>query len=352
MKVDTFLLPLHHKNTKLGMAHKQIIEDISKKIISPIYLLSGEEPYYIDLISDYIAENILTEEEQSFNQTVIYGKDSEVGQVIQLAKRYPMMSNYQVVIIKEAQDLKKIEDLHIYAENPLKSTVLVICYKYKTFSKTTAFYKLAKKHGVVFESVGVKDYQIADWIKAYVRDHKYQIDDASAFLLGQYLGAKLHTVVNELQKLMIILPPGSKITKDDIEKNIGISKEYNVYELTNAFSKKDTLKVYSILQSFAANPKANPMPLTINQLYTHFKKILLLYFVNPKTNENIAQVLKIAPTDYAIRQYTDAQKYYSAAKLVQIISLIREYDLKTKGVESGNASDEDILRELAFKILH
>lgn len=334
------------------MEYKQIMDDLSKKIYYPIYILSGEEPYYIDEIADYIADNVLTEDEQSFNQTVVYGKDSDVHAISQLARKYPMMSNYQVIIIKEAQDLKDIEAFQHYAQNPMKTTILVICYKYKKVPKTGNFAKYVKKCGVVFESQPIPEYKLSEWIKTYVREKKYQIDDETSELLAQYLGSSLHKLVNELQKLMIILPAGSKITKQDVEKNIGISKEYNNLELTVAFGQKDVLKVQKILHAYAQNPKANPAIVTIAQLFSYFRKLLLLHFIPNKSNEIIAETLKISSNNFVIQQYIQAHKRYTPQKLVQIISLLREFDLKTKGVNSGSASEGDMMRELAFKMLH
>ncbi len=334
------------------MEYKQIMDDLSKKIYYPIYILSGEEPYYIDKIADYIAENVLTEEEQSFNQTIVYGKDSDVHNISQLARKFPMMSNYQVIIVKEAQDLKNIEDFEHYAQNPMKSTILVLCYKYKKYPKTSNFAKHVKKCGVIFDSEAIRDYKVGEWIREYVKNKKYSIDETTSEMLAQYLGTSLHKLVNELQKLMIILPAGSTITKADIERNIGISKDYNTFELTDAFSEKNSLKVQRIMQAFAANPKENPPSKVIPILFSYFKTLLLLHFIPNKTNEIIAETLKISNSNFIIQKYLRASKNYSPQKLVQIISLLREFDLKTKGVNSGSTSEGDMMRELAFKILH
>ncbi|MDR2962781.1 MAG: DNA polymerase III subunit delta [Bacteroidales bacterium] len=333
------------------MDYQQILQDLDKKIYYPIYLLSGEEPYYIDKIADKIADCVLTDDEKSFNLSVLYGKDTDAGSVGQLSKRFPMMSSYQVVIVKEAQDLKKIEDLHFYAENPLKSTILVLCYKYKKFPATTTLAKLVKKHGVLFDSPALREWEVGKWVKAYVKEQGYSIDDDTAALLAEFLGNSMHKLENEIQKLMILLPKASAITRKDIEKNIGISNEYNNLELTKAFGNKDVFKVQRILNSYAANPKANPMPVTIAALYGYFRKLLLLYFV-PKTNEAIAETLKISPQPFVIQQYQNAQKRYSAAKLVEIVALLRQYDMMSKGVDVGSTSQGDLMRELAFKILH
>jgi DNA polymerase-3 subunit delta len=334
------------------MEYKQIMDDLSKKIYYPIYLLSGEEPYYIDQIADYIADTVLTPDEQSFNQTIVYGKDSDVHTISQLARKFPMMSNYQVIIVKEAQDLKNIEEFEHYASNPMKSTILVICYKYKKYPKTTTFAKHVKKYGVIFDSEPLRDYQVSTWIQQYVKEKKYSINQDTSELLAQYLGTSLHKIVNELQKLMIILPIGSTIGKSDIERNIGISKDYNTFELQDAFGSRDNYKVQQIMKVFAANPKENPPSKIIPLLFTYFKNLLLIHFIPVKTNEAIVQHVKISNSSFIIKKYIDASKRYSPQKLVQIISLLREFDLKSKGVNSGNISEGDLLRELAFKILH
>ncbi|MFO7869026.1 MAG: DNA polymerase III subunit delta [Bacteroidales bacterium] len=335
------------------MDYKQIIQNIQKKIFHPVYLLSGEEPYYIDIISDYIEDYALSEEEKGFNQTVLYGKDSDAQSIVQMAKRYPMMANHQVIIIKEAQDLKNIEKLIYYTEKPLQSTILVICYKYKTLPKSHKLTKsVTKAKGLVFDSPKIKEYKITSWIMQYVKEHAYSIHEETANLLGEYLGTDLHKLVNELNKLMFLLPKKSTITKQDIEKNIGISKDYNIFELQNAFGQKDVLKVHTILNNFAANPKNHPHQAIISSLFQYFKKILLLYFVSSKSNTDIAQHTGIPPYPNIINQYRGAQRKYSAKKLARIISLLREYDLKLKGVNSSSTPQEDLMKELAFKILH
>ncbi|MDA3883501.1 MAG: DNA polymerase III subunit delta [Bacteroidales bacterium] len=334
------------------MDYKQITQEIDKKIFYPIYLLSGEEPYYIDLISDHIEERALTEEEKGFNQTIVYGKDSDVESIIQMAKRYPMMSNHQVIIIKEAQELKNVEHLHYYAQNPLPSTILVICYKYKKFPKTTKLAKLVQSKGLIFDSARIPNYKIDSWIVNFVKEKSYKIDTSTAILLGEHLGSQLHKIVNELSKLMSILPKNSIITKDNIEKNIGISKDYNVFELSNAFGEKNVLKVNRILNYFAVNSKDNRAPAIIASLYSYFQKILLLYFITDKSNTAISQTLGISPTPFIINQYKAAQKRYSAQKLTKIISILRIYDMKFKGVNASSSSQGDLLKEMAFKILH
>lgn len=334
------------------MEISQILKDIDNKIFHPIYLLSGEEPYYIDLIADYIADNALSEEEQGFNQTIVYGKDSEVLSIVQLAKRFPMMSNHQVVIIKEAQDLKDVELLHHYAENPLKSTILVVCYKYKSFPKSSKFYKLVKQSGFIFDSPLVPDYKITAWIQNHVKERGYKIQDETSILLGEYLGTNLHKIVNELEKLTLVLPQGSTITNADIEKYIGISNDYNSYALANAFAEKDVLRVYKILKSFAANPKANPAIVTIISLYSFFRKLLLLYYLGGKSDIEVSQATGIPSNAFVIKKHKAAQRKYSAQKLVYIISLLREYDMKLKGVDANQIDEGELMKELAYKILH
>ncbi len=332
------------------MTFEQIMTDLKKKVYRPIYVLMGEEPYFIDVITDYIAENALPEQEKAFNQMVMYGKDTNVYTVLDAAKRFPMMSQHQVVIVKEAQNLKDIDKLQFYAEKPLKSTILVISHKYKPIDKRSKLYKiLDKSDAVLFESKKMYDNQVPAWITNYLTDRGYSIVPAAAALLTEYLGADLSKVVNELSKLIITLPVNEKkITLEHIETNVGISKEYNVFELQNALGDKDVLKVNRIINHFARNPSSNPMVMVITSLYSYFVKILTYHYLPDKSQA--ASALKVNP--FFVKQYEAAARKYPAAKIIQIISVLREYDLKSKGVGSSSASDGDLMRELVFKIVH
>jgi DNA polymerase-3 subunit delta len=315
----------------------------------------GDEPYYIDKITDYITENVLAPTEKDFNQTVLYGKDTNITDVINISKRYPMMANHQVVIIKEAQHIKDIDKLVYYAQNPLSSTILVINYKYKKLDKRKSLFKKIQEHGVVFESPVVYDYKIPAWINDYLASYKCTIADDAAKLLTEYLGNSLSKIANELNKLIATLPAGEKqITAKHIEKNIGISKDYNTFELQKALSNKDVLKCNRIVYYFGKNPNANPFPLIIASLYYFFSKLLGYYYIQEKVRDksknNIASLLKINP--YFVNEYQTAARNYNKRKIVSVISTLREYDLKSKGMGSYSATQEDLLKELVFKILH
>jgi DNA polymerase-3 subunit delta len=332
------------------MKYEEIIEELKKKIYKPIYFLSGEEPYFIDKITEYISENVLTEAEKAFNQTVMYGKDLKVEDVDNAARRFPMMANHQVIIVKEAQNLKNIENLVYYAEKPLKSTILVINYKYKTLDKRKKIYKAIEKSGVLYENKKLYDNQIPDWINSYLRADNFKIEPVAALLLVEFLGNDLAKISNELDKLQISLPAGSTISTKNIEENIGISKDYSNFELQNAVRQKDVLKANRIINHFGQNQKENPIVLTINSLYYFFTKVLVYHYLPNKESKNAASVLKINP--YFVKDYESAAKNYGKAKVVQIISVLREYDMKSKGY--GNVSSEpgELLKEMIFKIIH
>jgi DNA polymerase-3 subunit delta len=310
----------------------------------------GEETYLIDKISDYIADNVLTEAEKGFNQTVLYGKDTEPHTIIANARRFPMMSNYQVIIVREAQNIKKIEDLEPYAKNPLNSTILVINYKYKTLDKRKTFPKLIDQKGVLFESKKIYDNQLPTWISAYLKSQQYSIAPQAAAMISEYLGADLGKVANELDKLIISLPVGTQISPDHIERNIGISKEFNVYELQNALGERDLLKANRIINYFGANPSSNPMPVVISSLFSYFSKILNYHFLEDKSQNNVASVLQVHP--FFVKTYVAAAKNYNIKKLVEIVSILREYDMKSKGFGNISTSSADLQREMIYRILH
>lgn len=333
------------------MKFDQIMADLKRKNYSPVYFLMGEEPYYIDEITEYIAENVLNETEKVFNQTVIYGKDTDIGTVINAAKRFPMMASNQVVIVKEAQNIKNIDDLIYYVEKPLKSTVLVLAYKYKELDKRKKLYLALDKHAVVFNSEKLYEDKIPNWISEYLHSKGYGITPDAAVLLTEFLGSDLGKIVNELTKLFLSLPQGStKITSDIIERNIGISKDYNNFELQKAIATKDALKANRIILHFAKNPNDNPFVLTISSLYGYFIKVFKYHFLPDKSKGSVASALKIHP--FFVGEYEAAAKRYPPAKLVQIIEWLREYDLKSKGVGSYSATHGDLLKELVFRIIH
>lgn len=332
------------------MEYKEILSELQKKIYRPIYILHGEEPYYIDKICDYIEKNILTDEEKDFNQTVIYGKDTTVEGINALARRYPMMSDYQVVIVKEAQNVKNLADLKFYAEEPLKSTILVLCHKYKKIDGKLSLLKTVAKNGCVLTSDKIPDYNLSKWIEGFLSDNKISFEPNIPALLADYLGNDLQRIANEINKLQEAVPNLSKITADIVEQNIGISKQYNDFELADAFGARDMAKIFRILKAYSENTKDNPPQRTILNLFSFFKNLFLMYYMPGKSDAEIASTLRINPYMVKIK-YRPAQRNYSAMKLFNIISLFREYDLKLKGVNNGATEPEELMRELAIKIL-
>ncbi|MBB6110606.1 DNA polymerase III, delta subunit [Mucilaginibacter lappiensis] len=340
------------------MSAAELLKDIKNRKYKPLYLLHGEEPYFIDLVSNYIEHSLLPETEKGFNQTVVYGKDTDMMTVLNAAKRYPMMADYQVVLVKEAQEMKwgkdddgkkGIDPVLSYLENPLPSTILVFCYKYGKFDKRKKTYKAIEKNGIVFESAPLYDNKVPAWIEGYISDKGYKINAQASAMLSEYLGNDLSKIANELEKLMLNVAAGQEITLKLIQDNIGISKEYNVFELQTALSKKDAYKVNQIINYFEANPKANPIVLVLGNLNNYFSKVLAYHYVKDKSQQNLARELGVNP--FFVKDYEQAGRSYNYQKTMQIISYLREYDLKSKGVES-NAPHGELMKELMFKILH
>jgi len=328
---------------------KQIVADIKKGIIKPIYFLMGEEPYYIDAISDYIEKNVLAEEEKGFNQMVLYGRDVTIDDIVGNAKRYPMMAERQVVIVKEAQDLSRtIEKLASYADNPQPSTVLVVNYKYKKIDKRKTLYKTIKKSGVVFESKKLYENQVSDWIRRVLSGQNYTISPKASQMLVESLGTDLSKINNELGKLKIVLPEGTQISAEHIEQHIGISKDYNNFELRKAVGAGDTLKAFKIVKYFADNPKDNPMVMTVSLLFSFFSQLLHYHGLNDKNPRNVASALKINP--YFVNEYVTAARNYPMRKVSQVISILREFDVRSKGVNSNAVPQGDLLKELLVRI--
>lgn len=329
----------------------KIVNDIKGGNIKPIYFLMGEEPYYIDKLSEYIEENILSEEEKGFNQTVLYGRDVSIEDVVSTAKRYPMMAERQVVIVKEAQDLSRtIDKIESYVENPMPTTVLVFCYKYKTLDKRKKVTKLLAKNGVVYESKKLYENQVGDWIKRVLSGKKYAIEPKASAMLVEFLGTDLSKINNELEKLQIILPAGSTISAKDIEENIGFSKDYNVFELRKAIGERNQLKAYKIAENFAQNPKDNPLVMTTGLVFGFFIQLLKYHGLKDKNPKNVASVLGVNP--FFLKDYDVAIKNYPMKKVSQIVASLRDTDVKSKGVGANSLSQADLLREMLYKIFN
>ncbi len=311
----------------------------------------GEEAYYVDKISEYIAKNILSEEEKAFNQTVMYGKDYDAAAVINVAKRFPMMSEYQVVIVREAQDLGNIDDLIYYVSQPLRSTILVLCYKHKKFDKRKKLYKEIDNKGIIFESKKLYEDKIPAWIDQHLKSRGYSIIPQASLLLTEHLGNDLQKIDMELEKLIITLTDEEKqISSKHIEKNIGISKDFNNIELQKALVDKNALKAFRIVDYFGHNQKNNPIALTITSLYFFFNKVFLYSVIKDKSRQNIAGKLKIHP--FFVTEYQKAAQVFKPPKTSQIIHLLREYDLKSKGVGNLSGTPHELLKELVYKILN
>lgn len=330
---------------------EHIISELKKKEYHPVYFLTGGEPYYIDLISNYIQEHALNETEKTFNQTILYGKDTEVSTIMDAARRFPMMSSRQVVIVKEAQEMRSIDDLVHYINHPLKTTILVICHKYKTPDKRKKIGKVVKEKTVYFESKKIYDDKLPGWITDHVASKNHSIEPKGAALLAEFLGSDLAKIANEVDKLIITLDDGQKkITPAHIEMNIGISKDFNNFELQKALGGKDVLKANRIINYFADNQKNYPVVQTISTLYFFFSKLLIYYWIKDRSEKNVASVLRIHP--YFVREYADAARVYNANKVIAVIGLLREYDLKAKGYQGQTIPPGDLLKELIYKILH
>jgi len=332
------------------MTFEQIVGDIKRKIYHPVYLLHGEESYFIDAITDLIEASVLTESEKEFNQTVIYGRDTDPGRIMDMARRFPMMANYQVVVVREAQDIEKIENLQPYMDKPQPSTILVIAHKYKKVDLRKGFAKSVAKTGVVFESPKLYDNKIPAWINEQVVIKGYSIKPEACQLLAEYLGTDLGRISNELEKLVINLPEGKAIDAALIEKNIGISKDYNIFELQNALGTKDVARANRIINYFAANTKQNPTIVVLTVLFGYFMKVMIYHQLQDKSPKNAASVLSVNP--YFVKDYALAAQNYPFRRIRAIIALLREYDLRLKGINNGSTGESELLRELVFKIMH
>ena len=332
------------------MDHKLLLKEIRNKKFEKIYFLHGEEPYFIDVLTKAIQDNALEESERDFNQSILYGKDAEVLSLISELKSYPMMAERRLVILKEAQYFKAIEQLESYLENPVTSTIFVICYKYKTFDARKKTLKNALKNGVVFKSEKVKEYQLAEWIQQNVKSSGYEMTSKACMLMVESLGNDLGRIVKELEKLAVLIEKGTTINDKHIEENIGISKDYNVFELTNAVANKDNLKALKIVDYFEHNPKAADLVFVISNLFKFFSQIMRIHFLPNKSREAVAKALGVHP--FVAGELTNAKNKYDPRKIAANIALIHEYDLKSKGVRNTSATQGELMRELVYQLIH
>ena len=330
--------------------YEEILSDLKQKKYAAAYLLMGEEAFYIDSLSDYFQNNVLGENEREFNLSVLYGKETDITTVINAAKRYPMMSEHQVVIVKEAQHIKNWDSLQYYLQKPLKSTILVLCYKYGTPDKRKKWVQEITQRGVVFESPKLRDYEISGWIKKYLQNKGMKADEKAIALLSEFLGSDLSKIVNELNKLSLVLPKGTAISPDLIEKNIGISKDFNVFELQAALINKDVVKANRIIRYFSENKKTNPSTVVLSQLFNFFSNLMIYHYLSDKSPASVASELKINP--YFTKDYAKAAQSFGAWKTMNIISYLRDADARTKGFQNPSTDEGEILKELIYKILH
>ncbi len=334
-----------------AVSETQLIKDLKEGRYAPVYLLTGEENYYIDVVSDFIENSIIDEANRDFDQVVLYGRDVTMDQVIGNAQQFPMLSPLRVVLVKEAQDIgtKEWELLTAYLSHPQSTTLLVFCYRHKKLDSRTKVYKTIAAKGVVLDTKKLYDNQIPGWISSFVRQHGYSITERAALLLSECIGNNLQKLSNEISKIFIALPQGTVINEDVIEQNVGISKDYNVFELQAAIGRRDVLKCNQIVNHFAANPKDNPMPPILGNLYTYFIKVMLYHQLDDKSQA--ASVLKVNP--YFVRDYEVAARNYKLGKLASCIGYLYEADLRSKGFHNnGTVSDGELLKELVFKIIH
>ena len=329
-----------------------ILTDLRKKQFKPIYYLMGEEPYFIDIIANYIEENVLTEEEKGFNLTVVYGADTDISDIVNTAKRYPMMSDYQVVIVREAQSVKNMDELVYYLQKPMASTILVFCHKHGVLDKRKKLATEIQKVGVLFDSKRLRDYQLPQFIENYLKQKSVDIDSKASAMMAEYVGADLSRMVGELDKLIITLPEGQRcITPVQIELNIGISKDFNNFELLDAVIHKNVVKANRIVKYFAENPRSNPLTMTLSTLFGFFSNLMLAYYSPVQTEQGVAAHLGLR-SSWQARDYLKAKSKYTGTKVLQIINEIRYCDARSKGVDNPSVSDGDLLRELIYKILH
>jgi len=332
------------------MTFEQIISDIRNKVYYPVYMLMGEEPYFIDTISDLIEDTVLEEQYQDFNKIVVYGRDVDARAIINQAKSYPMTGNYQVLIVKEAQDVKDIDAIEPYVLHPLESTILVLNYKYKKLDKRKSLSRTIEKKGVLYESKKLYENSIPEWINRYLAQKNYTITPKACQMIADYLGTELQKVRNELEKLIISQPTGTTITEDAVERNIGISKDFNVFELQQAIGKKNIRNAYRIVLHFGSNSKDNPLLMTVVILYNYYVKLLKCHYTTDRSRNNLASVLGVNP--FFVNDYTEAIKHYPVSKIVQNISILREFDLKAKGMGNVSADDSELYKELVYKLMH
>jgi DNA polymerase-3 subunit delta len=335
---------------------KKILTELKAGKYAPVYFLQGEETFYIDLISNYIEANALSESERSFNQVIMYGKDVTMAAILTNARRFPMMAERQVVIVKEAQDIQDLNKeigaklLLDYLTKQVPSTVLVFCHKHKTLDKRRELGKKIDQYALMLTTKKLYDNQLPEFVQEYIHDKKISIDHQAVQVLCEYVGNDLHRMANEIDKLTISLPGSGSIDVDQVMKQVGVSKEYNVFELQRAILQRDTLMANKIVNYFESNTKKNPIIPVVAFLYSFFSKLLMATQVADKSEKGLASELKVSP--YALRDYTLALRQFPLTKIIDNLASIKEADLKLKGVNTGSADDGQVFRELVWRIMN
>lgn len=330
--------------------HDTILKELKSKVFSPLYFLYGEESYYIDLVSKYAENHILEDFEKDFNQTILYGPETTVQVVLETVKRYPMMADKQLIILKEAQGLKKFEDLEVYFKNPIPTTIFMMCFKGKDPDKRKTYYKALKANAILMESKRPYENKMPDWITNYLKPKNLTIHLRAAQLIADFLGNDLSKVANELDKLAILLPAGTEVNQGHVEQNIGISKDFNVFELQKAIGLQDIYKCNLIVNHFASNMGDNPLIVIIANLYSYFTKIIKVHSSPDKTSQGLATLLGVHP--FFTKDYIDASRNYNVRRLVGVIHTLAEYDKKSKGIGNATTPESELLKEMIYKILH
>lgn len=339
---------------KSAAMFESIMHDLKSRKYAPVYILMGDESYYIDKISDYIEQNVLDVDDRDFNQTTVFGSDVTAAQIVDLAKGYPVMpSQYRVVIVKEAQNLRSLDALERYFEKPLGSTILVICYKNGTIDKRKKVVGKAEAVGVVFESKKKRDYELSSFIEAYLKAKHVAIDPKSASMIAEHIGADLSRLVSELDKVMISLPEDNRrVTPEIVEREIGVSKDFNVFELKSAIIERNVFKANQIVKYFDSNPKAGSLFSFLPLLYSYFQNLMVAFYAPDRNNDNALAAYMELKSVWGIKDYRAGMRNFTAMKTLQILAKIREIDAKSKGLDSLNTSTGDLMKELIFFILH
>ncbi len=334
---------------KEGVSEKEIIASIEKGQYATLYALDGEEPYYIDKICDLLEQKVLTTAEKDFNLSIFYGKDAVWSEVVSACRRFPMFAEKQLVILKEAQAMRDLDKLEVYLDNPSETTIFVIAYKYKTLDKRKSFTKKIQQKGICFTSDPIKEYNIKDWISTYLSSKKLQADAKVLETLAVYLGTDLQKIINEIDKVLLNIPNATTLTSELVEKYIGISREYNVYELPNALLTLDIEATYRMVNYFAANPKDAPMVLVLGSFFAKFQQLYTYHFIKNKPQGEIAAAIKVNP--YFVKDYATYARHFTLEKTEKALHLLKEFNLKSLGV-NNTASEQSLLKEMVTKLLY